>query len=179
MVASEKTGRGLWPSWSQSSRLPCGQRRGGGLVGWLVGAKPANIFPPNYTGQVAMMVSWSIKGNFQSRRENCSTCPLLRGWSTLSQSWWELFYGNNFGSCAPEKPDLVKLVANQWLVRALYCAVLVDFLCISGVLVVYFLHISCVLLVYTLCIGAQAVVVLELVAPLDTMIGLQSAPGRL
>ena len=132
MVATEKTGRGLWPSWSQSSRLPCGQRRGGRL-GWLVGAKPANIFPPNYTGQVAMMVSWSIKGNFQSRRENCSARPLLRGWSTLSQSWWELFYGNNFGSCAPEKPDLVKLVANQWLVRALYCAVLLDFLCNTAI----------------------------------------------
>ena len=67
------------------------------------------------------------------------TRPLLRGWSTLSQRWWELFYGNNFGSCAPEKPDLVKLVANQWLVRALHCAVLVDFLCIGGVFLVDFL----------------------------------------
>lgn len=104
-----------------------------GVGGWWVGAKPANIFPPNYTGQVAMMVSWSIKGNFQSRRENCSARPLLRGWSTLSQSWWELFYGNNFGSCAPEKPDLVKLVANQWLVQALYCAGLLDFLCNTAI----------------------------------------------
>ena len=44
-----------------------------GRLGWWVGAKPANIFPPNYTGQVAMMVSRSIKGNFQSRLEIIAT----------------------------------------------------------------------------------------------------------
>ena len=122
MVSSEKTGRGLWPSWSQSSRLPCGQGREGGLVGgwvggWVVSANQANIFPPNYTGQVAMMVSRSIRSNFQ--------------WGIASSSWLVHFVTKLMGNvfmgiilaCAPA-PDLVKLVANQWLVRALHCTVL-------------------------------------------------------
>ena len=120
--------------------------------------------------------------------------PLLRGWSTLSQSWWELFYGNNFGSCAPEKPDLVKLVANQWLVRGLHCIVqLMDIWCNTAIFLVYFWNtafplyvflvycwcIAGVLLAHFLCIAAQAVVVVAVAVPLDTMIGLQSGRGRL
>lgn len=45
-----KDRKGLWPSWSQSSRLPCGKR--GGL-----GANQADIFPAKYTGQVLVMGS--------------------------------------------------------------------------------------------------------------------------
>ena len=105
--------------------------------------------------------------------------------------------GNSFMgiilACAPV-PDLMKLVANQWLVRGLHCIVqLLDFWCNTAIFLVYFWNttfplyvflvycwrIAGVLLAHFLCIAAQAVVVVAVAVPLDTMIGLQSGPGRL
>ena len=81
-------------------------------------------------------------------------------------------------------PDLVKLVANQRLVRALHCTAvcLVSFWCLSGaflvyskftsgVLLVYFWCTCGIILVYYLYMSGVLLVVASLAAPLDTMIG--------
>ena len=95
--SSEKTGRGRgWPSWSQSSRLTCGRAREGG--GWVQGGSQANIFPPKYTRCRWWWAAGQLEAIFNGGGEKIAMLS-SSSWlpSTLSQSWWELFYGNNFG----------------------------------------------------------------------------------